>query len=537
MAAKSIEMSKLKELIRLHKEQVSNRKIGRMLGMDKKTVGKYIKLVDKDPLGLDGLLKLDDPVLEHRYTGGNAAYSEKRFQDLAGRLEYITKELGKTGVTMYLLWEEYRKDFPDGYSYTQFCFHVGQHLKAHHLSYVMKENREGGKEIFFDFTGQKLGYVDRETGEIHECEVFVSSLPASDYGFALAVPSQTIDDFVYAINKCFKAIGGAPKIIVTDNLKASVVKADRYEPDINHVMESLANHYGCVVIPARSVHPKDKALVEDQVRLVYRRVFAPLRNTTFYSIEELNKAIQECMLKHNQRRMQQYSCTREERFLAIDQPNLQPLNPNPYQIEYETMLTVGNNSHVYLGRDKHYYSVPYKYIGRRTKVIYTRDMVSIYIDGEKVAVHSRDRRPGGYTTDKKHMPSYYDDYVMASPQRYIERGYKASSLLGMIIEHIFGEHKNMVPELFYKGCDGLLHLQKVTDPILFDKACKAAIKYGQYSYRFVNQMVMTKCAGLEAGEPAEQDLFPPQDHENIRGRNYYEASYTTTTTQQYTHFK
>lgn len=111
MAAKSIEMSKLKELIRLHKEQVSNRKIGRMLGMDKKTVGKYVKLVDKDPIGPDGLLKLEDPVLEHRYTGGNAAYSEKCFQDLAGRLEYITKKLGKTGVTMCLLWEEYRKDF------------------------------------------------------------------------------------------------------------------------------------------------------------------------------------------------------------------------------------------------------------------------------------------------------------------------------------------------------------------------------------------------------------------------------------------
>lgn len=144
------------------------------------------------------------------------------------------------------------------------------------------------------------------------------------------MPSQTIDDFVYAINKCFKAIGGTPKIIVTDNLKASVVKADHYEPDINHVMESLANHYGCVVIPARSIHPKDKALVEDQVRLVYRRVFAPLRNMTFYSIEELNKAIQECMLKHNQRRMQQYSCTREERFRAIGKPNLCSLNYNPY---------------------------------------------------------------------------------------------------------------------------------------------------------------------------------------------------------------
>lgn len=251
---------------------MSNREISRTLGMDRKTVRKYIHLADNDPLGLDRLLKLDGPVLERRYTGGHAAYSGKRFRDLSGRLEYIVKELHKTGVTLYLLWEEYKKDYPNGYSYTQFCYHVGQHLKAHHLSYVLTENREGGREIFFDFTGQKLSYVDCDTGEVHQCEVFVASLPASDYGYAIAVPSQTIDDFVYAVNECFKAIGGVPKIIVTDNLKASVIKADRYEPDINHVMDRLAEHYGCAVIPARSLHPKDKALVEDQVRLVYRQM-------------------------------------------------------------------------------------------------------------------------------------------------------------------------------------------------------------------------------------------------------------------------
>ena len=197
-------MSKLKEVIRLHKEQMSNREISRTLDMDRKTVRKYVSLVDKNPLGPDGLPKLEDPALEARYTAGNAAYSEQRFQDLSKRLEQTIADLHKTGVTMRLLWEEYKKDCPDGYGYTQFCYHVEQHKEAHHLSYVMKENREGGKEIFLDFTGKKLSYVDRQTGEIHECEVFVASLPASDYGFVLAVPSQTVDDFVYAINECFK---------------------------------------------------------------------------------------------------------------------------------------------------------------------------------------------------------------------------------------------------------------------------------------------------------------------------------------------
>ncbi len=117
-------MSKLKEVIRLHKEQMSNREISRTLGMDRKTIRKYVSLVDKNPLGPDGLPKLEDPALEARYTAGNAAYSEQRFQDLSKRLEQTIADLHKTGVTMCLLWEEYKKDCPDGYGYTQFCYHV-----------------------------------------------------------------------------------------------------------------------------------------------------------------------------------------------------------------------------------------------------------------------------------------------------------------------------------------------------------------------------------------------------------------------------
>lgn len=529
MAARSIDMTKLKELIRLRMEHTGIREIGRVLGMDKKTVSKYVNLVEKDPLGLNGLLALDDPVLEHRYTNGNAAFSEPRFKDLAGRLEYITGELQKTGVTLYLLWQEYKKDYPDGYGYTQFCFHVNQHLKSRHLSYVMKPEREGGKEVFVDFTGSKLSYVDRETGEITDCEVFVASLPASDYSFALAVPTQTIDDFVYAINECFRFFGGTPRIIVTDNLKAAVTKADRYEPTINHIMERLADHYGCVVIPARSYHPKDKSNAEGDVRIIYQRVFAPLRNKKYFSIDEINKDVRALTHKHNQTRMQQYGATREERFLAIDQPALRPLTAGPYLIEYETELTVINNSHVYLGRDKHYYSVPYTYIGRKVKVIYTRKMVSVYADGKKIAVHQRDRTPGGYTTDKTHMPSFYDDYTHATPQRYIDRARRASGLLGEIISTIFSSHPDIVPERFYKSCDGLLHLQKTTDPVLFDKACRAALSYNKCNYNFISQMVKTKCAGLPREEPVQEELFPTQDHPNLRGKGYYFTNSNNTT--------
>ena len=143
-------------------------------------------------------------------------------------------------------------------------------------------------------------------------------------------------------------------------------------------MEDFANHYGCVTIPARSGHPKDKALVEDQVRIVYRRVYAPLRNEMFHSIRDLNMAISEKMKQHNQKRMQRLPFTREERFLSLDRPRLRELPEKDFEIIYRTELLVQNSSHIYMGRDKVYYSVPYHLIGKKVKVIYTRSLVKIF---------------------------------------------------------------------------------------------------------------------------------------------------------------
>jgi len=524
MAAKGIEMSKFKELVRLHKDKVSNRSIGIALNLNKKTVNKYVKIADEDPLGLDGLLKLDDPVLEHRLKSGNPAYSDLRFDDLSERLDYITKELKRTGVTLYLLWEEYRKSYPKGYGYTQFCYHVKQHLKASNLSWVLKDKHEGGKELYVDFAGKTMNYVDSMTGEIIPVQIFVATLPSSDYGFAMAVHSQKIEDFLYAIEECFHFMGGVPKILVTDNLKSAVTKSDRYQPDINVMMEQFANHYGCVVIPTRPGKPKDKALVENHVKLTYQRVFAPLRDRQFFSIESLNEAILELVKKHNQKRMQQMDVTREERFLAIDKPVLSACRKERFEISYKTELSVMNNSHVYLGRDKHYYSVPYRYITKRVTVIYTRRMFEVYYKGEKIASHLRDTSHGRYSTTPSHLPSYYTQYTLQTPKDYIERAYKANPLLGQIFARLFEGIKHP-PEMAYKGCDGLLHLQKTTDRELFDRACKEALSMDKCSYRFIKLLIDSKCAGIYQSELAfmQQDIFPSSEHENIRDKSYYES--------------
>ncbi len=309
MAGKSKNMSQIKQLLLLKKNGVSNRKAAAIIGINKETVNNYMSKVNADELGIDGLLKLDDPVLEHRLKGGNPAYADERFETFKMLLPYLQEEMKRKHVTLRLLWEEYRADHPDShYSLTQFRYHYNQNTEAkkESPSTILADMRTGGEKLFLDFAGDTMGYIDMETGEIVQCQAFVATLPASDYGFVLFVPSQRTEDFVYAIVRCLKHLGGVPKMLVLDNLKAAVVKTDRYEPSLNRVMEDMANHYGTVVVPARPVHPKDKSNVEGDVRLVYMRVFAELRNEVFYSIDELNRAAALKMKAHNQKRMQKH---------------------------------------------------------------------------------------------------------------------------------------------------------------------------------------------------------------------------------------
>ncbi|MDV7391907.1 IS21 family transposase, partial [Arthrospira platensis SPKY1] len=236
-----------------------------------------------------------------------------------------------------------------------------------------------------DFAGRTANYVDPDSGEVHACQLFVACLPCSDYGFVLAVPSQKIEDFLMALERCVVFLGGVPAALVTDNLKSAVTKPCRYEPVISQALQQFANHYGMTVLPTRVAHPRDKALVENHVRLIYQRVLAPLRHQVFFSLSSLNEALAAQNQKLNQTRMQRKDHTREEKFLAAEKPLLQPLPEQPFTQVYFHQATVQNNNHVLLSADKHYYSVPYIHIGKSARIHYTRSLVEIYVQGVQVA--------------------------------------------------------------------------------------------------------------------------------------------------------
>jgi transposase len=513
MAGTPKSMSQIKQLIQLHQQGKSIKFIARSLAISKNTVKAYLEKVASSEIDVQALLKLDDPILEGEFHAGNPAYKDERYEHFVGKLDYFAKELHRKGVTRMLLWEEYRQDYPQGYGHSQFSFHLTQQLIARKPSMVLQHT--AGEKLFIDFAGAKLSYVDLQTGQVIYCQVFVACLPYSDYSFALAVKSQSVEDFIYALGCCLREFGGVPQVLVPDNLKSAIVKASIYEPDVNHALEDFANHYSTTVIPARARKPKDKALVENQVKMIYTRVYAKLRNQQFFDLVSLNKAIREKIRDHNQTRMQQKPYCREERFLADERHLLGQLPEESFEMKYYRELKVAKNNHIYLTLDKHYYSVPFAYIGLQVKVIYTRTLVRIYAKGTQIALHIRDYRQGGYTTDKEHLCSHHQHYLDRSPQYYLQKANEKSETLYQLVQLVFEQQRH--PEQLYKTCDGLLSLQRKTDPDIFKKACLMAIEHKNLSYTFILNILKNKMTGQQ--ETKQEQPLP--NHINIRGKEYY----------------
>lgn len=516
MAAKTTNMSIIKQVILRHCDGESNRSIAKALSISKNTVNRYVSLANADKLSLKELVALDDVELDFRFNGGSPAYTDSRFDDFVKRLPYLQEQMRMKHMTLQLLWEEYRREVPDGYGLSQFRFHYRQGTVALKPSTVLKDLHQGGDMLYIDFAGDKMSYIDRDTGEEVKVQVFVAVLPASDYAFAMAVPSQSVEDFCYAVDCCLQHLGGVPRRLVPDNLKAAVVKANRYDPTINTTFQQLANHYGSIVCPTRVRHPKDKALVENAVKLMYRRVYAPLRKRTFYDIESLNTAISELVAAHNAKRVQTAEYSRQERFAAVDKPNLAPLPHDRFELTRTSTIKVENSGFIYLGRDHHHYSVPYQYIGQRATVSYTNTLVKVYFDGECIATHKRSHK-SGYTYLPEHLASHSNAYRSRSPQYYIDRALRLSPEFGRAIELLFSG--KAAPELFYRSADGLFSLQRSTNQGIFLAACVQAIERNKVSYSYIT--ALCKKLSICPTKSDEDKYYDMPQHENIRGASEF----------------
>jgi transposase len=504
-------MRTVREILRLHFEHnLSQRAIARACAVSPTTVDDYLERARESGRDWPSLSALDDRSLKILlYPEDGKAIARKPLPDF----DYLRLEMKKKGVTLQLLWEEYRAVHPDGYGRSQFCELYHRHGRT--LDPVMRFDHKAGDKLFVDFSGKRPCFVDRETGQVIEPELFVAVLGASSRIYAVAVASQQIPDWTRAHVGAFEYFGGVPACVIPDQLKSGVKSSCKYDPEINPVYAELCAHYGVTAIPARPGEPRDKAKVENGVLNAQRRILAALRNRSFFSLVELNEAIALELEKLNNRPMQGVGKSRDQLFEELDKPALKALPAQRFELREWKKAKVHIDYHVVA--QGCWYSVPYTLIGKEVMVCLTAKTVAILHEGKRVASHARSYRKNVYVTVEAHRPASHQQYLEWTPQRMRRWGESVGAKTGAMIEAIIQAADH--PDHAYRKCLGLLRLARSCGNDRLELACERALKLSAIGYRSVKN-ILDK--GLEAAElPEQNESSRPLFHDNVRGSGYY----------------
>lgn len=513
MGAERLPMRQIREVLRLKYEGgLRHRAIARACGVGVGTVSEYVDRARRAGLGWPLPPELDETALEARLFPAPQVGRDRAMPDLAS----LHQELKGVGVTLHLLWEEYREVHGEGgYGYSQFCELYRRW--AGKLRPSMRQLHRAGEKLFVDFSGKQPHIVDRRTGELIPVELFVGALGASCYTYAEATATQQLHDWIGAHGRMLDHFGGSPAIWVPDQLKSGVTQPCRYEPGVNRSYQELASHYGAVVIPARPGKPRDKAKVEAMVLVAQRWILARLRKRTFFDLTELNAVIRELLEQLNTRPMQKLGASRSELWERLDRPALKPLPMRRYELAQWTKCTVNIDYHVEV--DHHLYSVPYQLVGQKMEARSSSTIVEIYYKGRRLESYPRryDRRP---TTRPEHMPSSHRAHAEWTPSRLIHWAEKTGSACGRVVAGILKSRPH--PEQGYRACLGLMRLGKRYGAERLEAACERAEHLRSYSYRTVKNILASSQDRLAfKDEPANAATSA---HDNIRGAEYYAAA-------------
>lgn len=508
----ALSMRKIREILRLALEcQTPNREIARSLCVSHATVGKYVSKVKKTPLTFEDVKNMDDITLK-RLLKTDGTTPKKRIYPEPD-WNHIHSELKRKGVTLQLLWQEYKGVYPDGYQPTQFYEYY--RIWKKNLTPSLYKVHKAGEKMFVDYAGQTVPIHDRDTGNIRQAEVFVAVLGASNYTYADAAWDQSLPNWIGSHVRSFEYFDGVTKAVVPDNLKAGVSKACRYEPDINPTYHDMAVYYGTVVIPARAGRPKDKAKVEAGVQIVERWILAALRNRIFFSLSELNHTIRELLVRLNEKPFKKLDGCRKDWFERIEKGALKRLPETPYVFSEWKKARVNIDYHIEL--NGHYYSVPYS-LGREKEfeVRYTDKTVEIFYNTRRIASHLRDDTRGRHTTLGEHMPKSHREYLEWNPSRIINWAKTIGASVAEVVETILTSRG--YPEQGYRSCLGILRLSKRYSPERLEAACKRAVAIRGLSYRSIESILKNR---LDERQLPELKPQPVIVHENIRGGGYF----------------
>lgn len=513
--ANTLDPMDLKQIITLNKDGLSNRQIGEMLDISRNTVNTYMHFFKACDHHSDELLKMENAQLEELFTS-KTTIQNQRFDQLMLYFDKVNQARNHPGFTFQFHYNEYKQEVVKPYSYTQFMEHYKR--KFAKIKGSMKLEHEAGKEVFIDYAGKKLHIVDKETGELIPVEFFIAILPNSQYTYFECTMSQRREDMMFSMGNALSFFGGVPKAIVSDNLKSAVTRASKYEPDINRTFKDFALHYNCVINPTRSYCPQDKALVENAVQLAYQRIYYPIREMIFFSLEELNSEIRKRLDDYNNLLFQRKQASRKELFQSVERGYLKPLPSEKYEMRDYKRAKVQKIGYVYFSPDKSYYSVPYRYIGKTTLIHYTKSTVEIYYNHERIGFHKRNPVMGFYNTNKDHLSSTHKAYTDWSPDYFKIMASKHGTDVIAIIDRIMTNCD--YPETAYKRAMGIIQLHRTYGSERLNNACKRAFYVGTNSYKHIHNILKNN----KDKEPLLIELITTSHipkHENIRGASNY----------------
>lgn len=489
---------------------MSNRKIGGIVGIAYNTVRRYRRLINKKQLTWADVQAMSAEDIERFLGSKYRNSSNRRVPDW----DYIHRELQQRDVTRSLLWEEYRLANPDdALSMSQFNELYNQYRRK--LDLTMRQPHRAGECAFVDFAGTTIPWADPQSGEKRTAQVFVGVMGCSNYTFAYAVASQAVADWVEAHMEMFRFFGRAPQVVVSDNLKAAVTRPGR-DPEINrNYLESL-RWYGVVPIPARVYRPQDKAKGEVSVQYVQRWLVACLRHEQFFSLTDINVAIARLLPRLNERKFRRLPGNRRSRFVELDYPMMRDLPAQPFEhAEWTASQKVGPDYHAYV--EKHYYSVPCALVQERIEARVGNRTVEIFHKGKRVAVHVRSREIGGTTTLPEHQPPQHRHYAERSPEHFLEWAQTVGTAAVAAVQYQLVSRPHAL--LGLKACSSLQKLSKDYNAERFEAACRRAQAIGSLTVKSIRSILQRKLA--EAPHVAAPVRANLPAHDNIRGASYY----------------
>ena len=504
-------MRRIRDVLRLQAAGLSRRQLAKSCGIARSTVAEYLKRAEAAGLSWPLPASLDDDELEKRLFPPQMTVPAE--QRSVPDWPLVHRELKRQGVTLQLLWDEYKEANPGGFQYSWFC----EHYRAWQgkVDVVMRQDHRAGEKLFVDYAGQTVEIVERDTGEVNEAQIFVGVLGASNYSYAEATLTQSLPDWIGSHVRAFAYFGAVPAIVVPDNLKSGVQLAHRYEPELNATYAEMGRHYGVAIIPTRSAKPRDKAKVESGVLVVERWILARLRNRSFFSVAELNTAIAELLEELNQRPFKKLPGNRRELFETLDRPAMMPLPGSAY--EYAEWKKVRVNIDYHVAIDKHYYSVPYQLVKEQLDARVSANTVELLYKGKRVASHRRSRQVGRHTTVTAHMPKAHRDYAEWTPERLVRWAEETGKATAKLVETILTSRPH--PQHGFRACLGIMRLGKTYGEVRLEAASRRALAIGACSYKSVESILKNNLDKKPL--PATATESPAIEHDNLRGPDYY----------------